>query len=135
MDRNITNENQTTLGHIEISQETLEIISGIAVNEVNGVEAMSGNFTSEVSAFFGHKDHKRGVSLSTTDYGQLAVDVYCYLQYGVRIPEIVREIQENIKNQVLFMTNIDLAEVNVHIVDIVPGKSNKSDKDTPASRS
>lgn len=53
----------------------------------------------------------------------MAIDVYCYLQYGVNIPQVVKEIQSNIKSQVLYMTEIDLAEVNIHIVDIVPPKS------------
>lgn len=124
MDNNtVTNDKNISLGDIEISQETLEIISGIATNEIDGVEGMSGNFTTGVTELFGHKNHQKGISLSTTDYGQLAIDVYCYLHYGVNIPQVVKEIQNNIKSQVLYMTEIDLAEVNIHIVDIVPPKS------------
>lgn len=119
----IANDKNISLGDIEISQETLEIISGIATNEIDGVEGMYGNFTAEVTELFGHKNHQKGINLSTTDYDQLAIDVYCYLQYGVNIPQVVKEIQSNIKSQVLYMTEIDLAEVNIHIVDIVPPKN------------
>lgn len=119
----VTNDKNISLGDIEISQETLEIIAGIATNEVDGVEGMYGKFTAEVTELFGHKNHQKGINLSTTDYGRLAIDVYCYLQYGLNIPQVVKEIQHNIKSQVLHMTEIDLAEVNIHIVDIVPPKS------------
>ncbi len=120
MEKQKTNENQTHLGRIEISQESLEIIAGIAANEIEGVESMHGGFSSDVSDFFGRKNYKKGISLSTTEYGQLAIDVYCYLQFGINVPQVVADIQENIKTQVLFMTDIELAEINVHIVDLIP---------------
>lgn len=39
------------------------------------------------------------------------------------------EIQERVKQQVLFMTDVELAEVNVHVVAVVPEKVETPDLD------
>jgi len=50
------------------------------------------------------------------------VDSYCYITYGMSVPKVAMEIQERVKQQVLFMTDVQLAEVNVHVVAVVPEK-------------
>lgn len=109
-------------GEIEVAPEVLEVISGIAANEVDGVYAMQGKLTAGVSELFGRVDHKKGVHLSAED-DQLKVDVYCYFKYGVNVPHVAREMQQKIKDQVYHMTDIQLSEVNIHIVGIVPEKT------------
>lgn len=116
----------TTYGEIEVAPEVLEVIAGIAANQVEGVYAMQGKLASGVSELFGKVDHKKGVHLSTDDNG-LIVDVYCYLKYGAQVPKVAAEIQRSIKEQVDHMTDIDLAEVNIHIAGIVPEKSALAD--------
>ena len=52
----------------------------------------------------------------------IKVDVYCYLHYGVVVPKVALQIQEQVKEQVDHMTDIQLSEVNVHIVGLIPEK-------------
>lgn len=110
-----------TLGEIEVAPEVIEVISGIAASEVDGVYAMHGNLSSGVTELFGRVNHKKGVYLSQED--GLKVDVYCYFKYGVSVPTVALEIQKRIREQLLHMTDIELNEVNVHIVGIVPEKN------------
>lgn len=112
----------TSFGEIEVAPEVLEVIAGIAANQVEGVYAMQGKLASGVSELFGKVDHKKGVHLTTDEEG-LKVDVYCYLKYGAQVPKVAGEIQRSIKEQVYHMTDIDLAEVNIHIAGIIPEKS------------
>ena len=44
------------------------------------------------------------------------------VKYGVSVPKVATEIQQRIKQQVLFMTDVTLAQVNVHIVAVIPEK-------------
>ncbi len=37
--------------------------------------------------------------------------------------KVALEMQDRVKQQVLFMTDIDLVEVNIHVVAVVPEKS------------
>lgn len=108
-------------GEIEVAPEVLEVISGIAANEVDGVYAMQGKFSSGVTSMFGKTNHKKGVHLTSDETG-LKVEVYCYFKYGVKVPDVASEIQKKIREQVYHMTNIELVEVNIHIAGIVPEK-------------
>lgn len=118
----VINDTKGTLGEIEVAPQVIEVISGIAANKVDGVYAMQGKMTSGVSELFGRVDHKKGVHLTSDEEG-LKVDIYCYLVYGVSVPKVALEIQEKVREQLLQMTDITLAEVNVHIVGIVPEKT------------
>lgn len=113
-------ENQ--LGLVELAPEVIEVISHIAANEVEGVDALKGDFTTDIKSFFGKSSYNNGVEL-TTDSEGLSVDVYCNFKYGVNVPKVALEVQERVREQILHMTEIDLAEVNIHVVSLVPDKS------------
>jgi PadR family transcriptional regulator PadR len=115
-------DNKASLGEIEIAPEVIEVISGIAASKIEGVYAMHGNLTSGVVELFGRTSHKKGVHL-TVDESGLKIDVYCLINYGVSVPKVASEMQEKIRQQLLFMTDIELAEVNIHVVGIVPEKT------------
>lgn len=122
----LTLKNATTnLGQIELAPEVVEIISGIATNEVEGVYAMRGNIASGVVELFGKKNHGKGVRLMMDESG-IKVDVYCYFNYGVSVPKTAVAIQENVKQQLFVMTDLKLSEVNVHIVGMIPEKKDLS---------
>lgn len=122
--------NKTTaaasMGEIEVAPEVIEVISGIAASKVAGVYAMRGKLGSGVSELFGRVDHKKGVHLSSDEEG-LKVDVYCYLNYGVSVPKVALELQEKVREQLIQMTDIELKEVNIHVVGIVPEKTELKD--------
>lgn len=111
-----------TLGEIEVAPEVLEVIAGIAANEVDGVYAMQGKFSKKMRNVFGKTNHKKGIHLVTDDDG-LKVEIYCYFNFGVNVPEVAKTIQQRVREQVLHMTDIELSEVNIHIADIVPEKT------------
>ncbi|GAB2492310.1 Asp23/Gls24 family envelope stress response protein [Alkalibacterium psychrotolerans] len=118
---NETNK-MNTLGEIEVAPEVLEVIAGIAANEVDGVHAMQGKFTKKMKNVFGKTNHKKGIHLVSDEEG-LKVEIYCYFNFGVNVPEVAKTIQQRVREQVLHMTDIELAEVNIHIADIVPEKT------------
>ncbi|MDH6364428.1 putative alkaline shock family protein YloU [Enterococcus sp. PF1-24] len=127
-ERNLVLDANHELGEIVIAPEVIEVIVGIAAAKVEGVYGMRGTFASNVTELLGRAAHGKGVYL-TSDEGELKVDIYCYLNYGVAVPKVAMEMQERVKQQVLFMTDIPLAEVNVHIVAVVPEKIEKLDLD------
>ena len=114
-----TSSKNNPLGEIKVSADVLEVIIGIATFEVDGVYGMRKNLSSDIRSMFGRSDFSKGVALSVNEWGT-AADVYCYFKYGVNVPKIAREIQINIKDQVYHMTDVEIDEVNVHIVGIIP---------------
>ncbi|SFC13900.1 PadR family transcriptional regulator, regulatory protein PadR [Alkalibacterium subtropicum] len=127
MEEKVMRTNQSNpLGEIEVAPEVLEVIAGIAANEVDGVYAMQGKFTKKMKIAFGKPNHKKGVHL-TSDEDGLKVDIYCYFKFGVNVPEVAQAIQKKVREQIFHMTDITLAEVNIHIADIVPEKTSFQD--------
>lgn len=114
-------DKNTALGDIEIAPEVLEVISGIAANEVEGVYAMRGTFKSGVNELLGRSSHNKGVHLNVDENG-LSVDVYCYVKYGASVPKVALEMQQKIKEQILFMSDLEVSIVNVHVVGLVTPK-------------
>lgn len=103
------------LGQIEVAPEVIEVIAGIATNEVEGVAATRGNFASGVAERFGKKVHSKGVKATIGDEGQIIIDVYCSVKYGYSIPKVARGVQTSIRQAIFNMTSIDTSEVNIHV--------------------
>ncbi|MBU3852038.1 MAG: Asp23/Gls24 family envelope stress response protein [Candidatus Paralactobacillus gallistercoris] len=114
-----------TAGKIEIAPEVIEIILGIAANDVDGVYQMRGNLSSNINEWLGRTNHSKGVTLTQQD-GKLMADVYVYLDYGVSVPKVALKMQETLKQQLLEMTDLTLSQVNVHVVGVVPQKSSSN---------
>jgi len=113
--------NEPSLGEVRIAPEVIEVIIGIAANKVEGVYSMRGSLANSFSELFGRQSRGKGVKLDQTD-GNLKVDVYAFLNYGVSVPKVALAIQEKVRQQVLFMTGLELTQVDVHIQGVVPEK-------------
>lgn len=120
-------EKNDGLGKIEIAPEVLEIISGITVSEIEGVYAMQGSFKSGVNELLGRSSHNKGIHLNTDEHG-LSVDVYCYLKYGASVPNVALKMQTKIKEQIFFMSELEVNMVNVHVLGLVTPREIEKEK-------
>lgn len=121
----ILNNDDQTLGTIQIAPRVLEIIAGIAASEVDGVSKMYGSFANSVSELLGRSDFRRGVKIVNDD-DNLTIDVDVYIEYGTSVPKTAELIQKRIKQQVALMTSLKVTEVNVHVKGIVAETPNQS---------
>lgn len=110
-------EQKSGLGKVEISPEVIEVIAGIAAQEVNGVAALRGNFAADVAERLGRKNHGKGVKVELHEDG-IVVDVSIIITYGAAVPEVANLIQLNIQQALETMTAIQLNEINVHVVGV-----------------
>lgn len=122
------NQDYDGLGKVEIAPEVIEVIAGIAASEVEGVAQMRGNFASGVVEKLGRKLHNKGVKVELLESG-IKVDVYCVMNFGVSIPNVAQQIQDNIRQTLLNMTALVAEEVNIHVVG-VQFEAAKSEPDT-----
>ena len=111
-------ENQNT-GDVKISVKVLEIILGIATNEVDGVYGTRGTISTSISEFLGKESLSKGVTVETSDDNKLNADVYVYLDYGVSVPKTSLKIQKELRDQTKHMTDLELDDINVHVVGII----------------
>ena len=94
------------LGKVEINPSALTVIANIAASEVEGV-----------SKLLGKKVYSKGVELEFVG-DELLIDVYCNLKSGYSIAKTARKIQENVRNSIFNMTEINTKTVNVNIIGI-----------------
>ncbi len=108
-------EAEESVGNIKISVDVVSTIAGIATSEIDGVAGMYGTFAGGIAEMLGaKKSPSKGVKVDMNDTN-VTIDLYIVVEYGVRIPELSWEIQENVKNNVETMTGLDVEKVNIHI--------------------
>ena len=104
---------------INISNDVVAVIAGMAASNVAGVADMAGGFASGVSeALSGKKNMAKGIKVDING-NQVKIDVHILVEYGARIPDVAFEIKKNVKQNVESMTGLNANEVNVHVQGVV----------------
>ena len=106
------------LGEVQIAEEVITIIAGIAATEVEGVCSMGGNITKELVSRLGMKNLSKGVRVEVTEEGKIEVFVTINIAYGYAIPAVSGNVQEKVKAAIENMTGLEVSGVNVRIADV-----------------
>ena len=106
------------LGEVQIAEEVITIIAGLAATEVEGVCSMGGNITKELVSRLGMKNLSKGVRIEVDEEDKVQVYVTINIAYGYAIPEVSRNVQETIKSAIENMTGLEVSGVNVRIADV-----------------
>ena len=100
---------------IQISNDVVAVIAGVAVSEVQGVSGMSGGFAGGITEVLsGKKNLAKGIKVEINE-DIARIDVNIIVEYGSRIPDVAFEIQNRVKKSVENMTGLKVEEVNVHV--------------------
>ncbi len=106
------------LGEVQIAEEVITIIAGLAATEVEGVCSMGGNITKELVSRLGMKNLSKGVRVEVTEEGKIEVFVTINIAYGYAIPAVSGNVQEKVKAAIENMTGLEVSSVNVRIADV-----------------
>ncbi|MFC4076954.1 Asp23/Gls24 family envelope stress response protein [Salinithrix halophila] len=101
-------------GAVRIADDVVAVIAGLAATKTKGIAGMSGGITEGWAKRVSGKNVTRGVSV---EVGQVetAIDLRVIVDYGVKIHEVSRELQQNVKEAVETMTGLSVVEVNVKV--------------------
>jgi len=117
MEENINNE--IDLGIVKISDEVVAVIAGLATTEVKGIVGMSASLVGGITQILaGKKNLSKGVKVSVGE-NSAAIDLYVVVEYGVRIPDVALEAQENVRKAVESMTGLNVSAVNIHVQNVM----------------
>jgi len=110
---------KTSFGQIRISDEAIASLAGTTVNECYGIVGMiSRNYLKDgYSALLKKENYAKGIVIKSDDEG-LQIDVYVVISYGVKISEVVSNLQQRVKYALEKTLNLDVASVNVHVEGI-----------------
>jgi len=118
-------------GTIRIADDVVSTIAGLAAMEVEGVAAMSGGIAGGIAEVLGRRNLSKGVKVEVGTE-ETKIDIFIVVKYGVRIPDVAWEIQENVKKAVETMTGLRVLQVNVHVQGVSFPKD-VTDKETEES--
>lgn len=110
-----------SLGEVQIADEVVAIIAGLAATEVKGVGSMAGNITNELVGKLGMKNLSKGVKVEVLS-GVVTVDLSLNMEYGYNIPRTSAVVQEKVKAAIENMTGLEVSDVNIRIAGVNMGK-------------
>ena len=108
---------ENNIGTVQIADDVVAIIAGLAATEVQGVSSMAGNITKEIVSKLGVKNLSKGVRV-TVEEGSVCVDVAINVEYGYSVTEVSYKVQDKVKTAIENMTGLNVTEVNVRIAGV-----------------
>ena len=105
------------MGEVQIADEVVAIIAGLAATEVEGVASMAGNITNELVGKLGVKNLSKGVKVLVTDRS-VDVDLALNIDYGYSIMKVSEKVQDRVKSAIENMTGLEVDMVNIRIVNV-----------------
>lgn len=117
---------------INVANEVVATIAGMAVSKVDGVAKMAGGFTEGLKAISGKKQMSRGIKVET-EGENVKIEINIIVRYGVNIKEVGQNIQTKVKEEVENMTGNKVEKIIVNVqgvkVDDDDDKNDKVDND------
>lgn len=105
-------------GELTYDQKVIQKIIGNALADIDGLLTVDGGFFSNLTdKLVNNDDVTNGINV---DVGkkQVAVDMDIVAEYGVDISKLYDKIKNKIYDKVKSMTNLEVVEVNVNVVDV-----------------
>ena len=111
------------IGAVQIADDVVAMIAGLAAREVAGVSAMAGNVTGELMSKVGVKNLNKGVKVEILGKN-VSVELAVNIEYGYNIPAVSQKIQAKVKSAIENMTGLNVTDVNIRIAGVNMQKSN-----------
>ena len=113
-------EESNSLGKVQIADDVVAIIAGLAAGEVEGVYRLKGNLPNELASKFGKKNPAKGVKVELLP-GKVKVDIAIEVLYEYSIPSVSGQVQDKVKQAIETMTGLSVEEVNIRIAGVRVG--------------
>lgn len=113
-------------GVLKIADDVIAICAVTATLRTKGISDFSPVFSDNFSKnILGKEPLYKGIKVSQNDDG-ITVDLFVIVEYGVKIPAVAWDVQENVKKEIEEMTDSPVKAVNIH----VQGVHMKGERDT-----
>ena len=104
---------------LTFSNGVIEKIVALAMRDIPGVVGMKVSFLNMLQDAFGASDARKGVTVEVTPESAVRVNVSVLIEYGAYAPQVFEDVKKAIVGQVVAMTGLDVAGVNLRIEDVL----------------
>ena len=114
-------------GELTYEDKVIQKIIGLSLENIPGLLAIDGGFFSNLTEKLINTDNvASGVNVEVGKK-QVAVDLKVVVEYQRNIPELYKKIKEIVVSEIYNMTNLEVVEVNVDVVDIKTKEQHEAD--------
>ena len=114
-------------GELTYEDKVIQKIIGLSLEKVDGLLAVDGGFFSNLTDKIINTDHVgNGVNVEVGKE-QVAVDLNVVVEYQKNVPDLYKHIKEVVVSQVSKITDLEVIEVNVNVVDIKTKEQHEAD--------
>ncbi|MEG0468931.1 Asp23/Gls24 family envelope stress response protein [Amedibacillus sp. YH-ame10] len=109
----------TQYGNINISMDAIASLAGGVVTECYGVVGMaSQKFVKDgIAELLKKENYTKGIVVRQEEDG-LELDLYVIVSHGIKISEVVHEVQERVKYMLEKSLELEFNKVNVFVQDV-----------------
>ncbi|HMG44796.1 MAG TPA: Asp23/Gls24 family envelope stress response protein [Acidimicrobiales bacterium] len=109
-------------GRIEVADEVVEKVAGLACMEVEGVADLGGDIERALESVrdrigIGNKRGDQGIKAKINGR-EVSIDVTIMIEYGHVVMEVARNVKNNVASQTSRMLGLKVVEVNVTVDDV-----------------
>lgn len=105
-------EDGTDLGAVQIHNNVIATIARLAALKVPGVAEMSGTFVEGLAGMIGKPVADQGIRVDVEN-NHVVIELHVVIDFGVRIPHVSWQIQDEVRRAVEQMTGKNVKAVNV----------------------
>ena len=117
-------EVRNDLGTVRINNEVVAVIAGMAATEIPGVTCMNESIVGGITEIFSKKGADKGVKVEIGEK-EVTITLSIVVKYGVQIPEVALQIQQNVKKQVEKMSGLAVSKININVGGVYFPKEKK----------
>ena len=124
---NVEKKVEEVKGELTYEDKVIQKIIGLSLENVPGLLAIDGGFFSNLTGKLINTDNvASGVNVEVGKK-QVAVDLNVIVEYQTSVPELYKKIKEVVVSEISKMTNLEVVEVNVDVVDIKTKEQHEAD--------
>lgn len=114
-------------GELTYEDKVIQKIIGLSLENIPGLLAIDGGFFSNLAEKLINTDNvASGVNVEVGKE-QVAVDLNVIVEYQKNVPELYKKIKEVVVSEISKMTDLEVVEVNVDVVDIKTKEQHEAD--------
>lgn len=118
---------QDVKGELTYEDKVIQKIIGLSLEKVPGLLDVDGGFFSNLTEKIINTDNvTHGVNVEVGKE-QVAVDLNVVAEYQKNVPALYKEIKKVVAEEVSKMTDLEVVEVNVNVVDIKTKEQHEAD--------
>lgn len=114
-------------GELTYEDKVIQKIIGLSLENVPGLLDIDGGFFSKLTGKLINTDNVASGINVEVGKEQVAVDLKAVVEYQKNVPELYKKIKEIVVSEISKMTDLEVVEVNVDVVDIKTKEQHEAD--------